>query len=258
MQDLTGRTINELTVIGYSYKKGNKHYWNCVCSCGNAKVCETHNLLNGNTKTCGSRIHKIENLKGNKYGRLTVLNYSHIKNHKSYWRCKCECGNETIVRSDCLKDGSTKSCGCFNIDGHKVENPLSQDKLYHVYHGMIQRCNNSNTKYYKHYGGRGIKVCNEWLKDFNVFKKWAMENGYEDGLTIDRRDVNGNYEPDNCRWVDQKTQCNNTRRNVNITYHGETHNLTEWSEILGINRNTLNYRINNGWELEKAFKPVEE
>lgn len=255
MQNLIGKTFNELTVIEYSHKKGNKHYWSCICTCGNNATCETHNLLNGNSKTCGASIHRIENLIGNIYGRLTVVKYSHKKGAKSYWLCKCSCGNKVTIRSDCLKDGNSKSCGCLNVDAHvKHGECVTKTKLYHVYYGILTRCYKTNNKAYSHYGGRGISVCKEWLDDYENFKKWSLDNGYKEGLSIDRIDVNGDYEPQNCRWVTQKVQSNNTRRNVNITYNGETHNLTQWSKILGINRNTLNFRIKNNWELSRTFK----
>lgn len=104
---------------------------------------------------------------------------------------------------------------------------------------MKQRCYNSNDKDHKHYGGRGIKLCDAWLNNFDVFYNWAMSHGYDYTLTIDRIDVNGNYEPSNCRWVDMKTQCNNRRSCVYITYNGKTQNIAQWSRELGITRDTV-------------------
>lgn len=130
--------------------------------------------------------------------------------------------------------------------------------IYARWKHIKARCYNSNGKQYKDYGGRGIRVCDEWLdkeNGFMNFYNWAMENGYREDLTIDRIDNNGNYEPDNCRWVSHKVQNNNTRRSHRITYNGETHSLTEWSKILNIKLSTLSNRINiKKWSINKAFE----
>jgi hypothetical protein len=136
----------------------------------------------------------------------------------------------------------------------KVKHGMAHTKIYRVYCRMKQRCYDQNVKEYKHYGGRGIKVCAEWLDDFMEFYKWATENGYKEGLTIDRKDVNGNYEPNNCMWVDRKAQNNNTRANRYITYNGETHTMAQWAEIKGLKLQTLANRLNiYGWDIERAL-----
>lgn len=126
-------------------------------------------------------------------------------------------------------------------------------RLYDIYTTMKQRCYNKNHKKYKHYGGRGIKVCSEWLESYSNFYEWAINNGYSDNLTLDRIDTNGNYEPNNCRWATQKEQQNNKRTNTNITYNGETHNLKQWAEIKGINYKALWKRLHDGWSVERAL-----
>ena len=120
---------------------------------------------------------------------------------------------------------------------------------------MRERCRNVNSPYHKDYGGRGISVCDEWNNDngFESFLKWSLENGYEEHLSIDRIDVNGNYEPTNCRWITLQAQNRNRRTCVYITYKGETHILTEWAEILGIKRSTLSKRYHNGMSVEEMF-----
>lgn len=131
---------------------------------------------------------------------------------------------------------------------------MAHTKIYRVYCRMKQRCYDRNVREYKHYGGRGIKVCDEWLSDFMAFYEWAMANGYAEGLTIERKDTNGNYEPSNCVWADRKTQNNNTRANHYITYNGETHTMAQWAEIKGIKLQTLAARINiYGWTIERAL-----
>lgn len=124
-------------------------------------------------------------------------------------------------------------------------------KIYHIYYNMKARCYNKNTPKYKDWGARGIVICDEWKHDFEAFYNWAMDNGYRDDLSLDRIDVNGNYEPDNCRWVTMKQQARNTRRNKCYTINGKTHCLSEWCEILGLNHDTIRMRLHRGWSIEK-------
>lgn len=118
---------------------------------------------------------------------------------------------------------------------------------------MKDRCYNINSHAWENYVGRGIKICEEWKNNIISFYNWSMQNGYTDNLTIDRINVDGNYEPSNCRWVTMKIQANNRRYHKLITYNNETHNLTEWADILKINRKTLNKRLLIGWSIKKAF-----
>lgn len=193
-------------------------------------------------------------LTGKRYGRLTVVKRVYKDEKKnSYWLCKCDCGNETIVIAANLKSGQSKSCGCLRKEVSTTHGK-GGTRLYHIYKSMKNRTTNPNYKEYKYYGGRGIKICDEWLNDFEKFYDWSVSNGYKDDLTIDRIDVNGNYSPCNCRWVTMKEQQNNRRNNHIITYHGETHTVKQWAEKLEINYNTLLSRINRyHWTIERAF-----
>ena len=198
---------------------------------------------------------KIIDLTGNIYGKLIVTNFAYRKrsgkNYKYYWACQCDCGRVCTIESNNLKSGITKSCGCYREDFRKKHN-LTRTRLYRIWRDMRSRCNNPKTRGYNRYGGRGIAVCNEWL-DFENFNKWAINNGYNDNLTIDRIDNNKNYEPSNCRWATMEEQSQNTSKVINITYNNETHSLSKWARIIGISRHTLYARYKNGWGIEKML-----
>ena len=189
-----------------------------------------------------------ESIVGKRFGRLRVVEFSHIKNRASYWKCICDCGNEKIIYRGALTSGDTISCGCFHKE-HNAEygfkHGKTNTKLYSVWSGMIQRCTNCKASNYKRYGGRGIRVYDEWRENFISFHDWAMENGYEEGLSLDRINNEGNYEPSNCRWVTIKQQQNNMRTNHVVEYNGIKHTIAEWARILNVNHETLRYRINH-------------
>ena len=196
-------------------------------------------------------------LVGKIFGRLTVITYDSCDQHgKSMWRCRCECGNTCVVRGTRLTSGHTKSCGCYNRDTAKTRamtHGLSSTRLYNIWRVMRKRCDYEDATSYKNYGAKGIRVCDEW-HSFENFRDWAMTNGYEECLTIDRIDSNGDYTPKNCRWVDMKAQSRNTSRNKVITFRGETHCMADWADILGINYRTIQQRINvYGWSTERAL-----
>lgn len=125
-------------------------------------------------------------------------------------------------------------------------------QLYICWKNIRQRCNNKNNKYYKYYGGKGIKVCDEW-NEYLVFENWAINNGYEEGLTIDRLDNSKGYSPQNCRWVDDFVQANNKTNNYLITYKNETKTIHQWAEIYNIKPNTLFMRLKRGWDIHRAL-----
>ena len=201
---------------------------------------------------------KLNDLTGQRFGRLTVIERAcPEKKGKVYWICRCDCGNYSIVQSGNLKSGNTTGCGCMKIEGAKEANTThgqTGTRLYKAWDSMRQRCNNPKKDHYKDYGGRGITVCDEWQNDFQAFYDWSMDNGYAENLTLDRIDADGNYCPENCRWATVKAQQNNRRNNHLITYNGETHTIAEWSEIVGVNRNTLKGRIRKGLPIEEVLK----
>ena len=192
-----------------------------------------------------------DDLVGTRVNHLVVMSREGSdKNRNSLWRCRCDCGKEILVRGFTLRSGDIFSCGCESK--RSTTHGESRTKLYHVWQGMKSRCNNPNYHQYHLYGGRGISVCGEWM-DYINFKEWAINNGYKPGLTIDRIDTDGNYCPENCRWVTQKEQQNNKRTNRTITYNGETHSLMEWCELLQLNYERVSSRLDYGWTFEDAI-----
>lgn len=194
---------------------------------------------------------------GEKYGKLTVLEEP-IKMDGTYvCKCRCECGSIKYYTKRNLKSGNSKSCGCQGKERIRklaYKHGLSKTIIHKKWRGMKDRCYNPNNIEYKCYGGRGIIVCPEWKNDFTAFYNWAMKNGYDSSLSIDRIDVNGNYEPSNCRWATRDVQHNNTRLNFKITYQGKTLTVTQWSKIVGIHRGTITDRIKKcGWSVEDAL-----
>lgn len=214
--------------------------------------------------------NKFDDLTGRKFGRLTVIGLSpKMSGRKSYWVCVCECGKKKVVRSDLLKSKNTQSCGCLRDEAalktitkyhEKDKNKgAGKSRLYHTWQHMKYRCNNPNSGSYAFYGGRGIKLCEEWENDFQSFKKWSLDNGYAEGLTIERKDVNGNYEPSNCEWITLEDQMHNRRTTVWIEWNGKTQNLKQWSDELGINYGTLWSRYNrSGMRPPELFAPVKK
>lgn len=181
-------------------------------------------------------------LKGNRYGKLIVVSKSDkVSGRKTFWNCLCDCGKTKIVRSDSLtrKEKATISCGCMKKEralknfGIVNNHGLTKHPIFTRWNAMMNRCNSENNSAYENYGGRGIKVCEEW-QDVSNFIKWSMENGFKNDLTIDRIDVNGNYEPSNCRWVSMDVQHYNKRTNVYHEYKGLKLTTMQWQRKLNI------------------------
>ena len=208
---------------------------------------------------------RYRGITGAKYGRLTCLEYiGSNKYRRALWRCVCECGNETVVEAASLFSGNTKSCGCLRREAGTRSATIynSQHRhgqvgtpIYHSWAKMKERCLSSNCPSYKDYGGRGIKICNEWL-EFKPFYEWAIANGFKEGLTIERIDNNGNYEPGNCRWATMLEQANNKRSNRTITHNGQTKTVIQWSRELGVSASAIYQRIASGWPSDRLLIPV--
>lgn len=204
---------------------------------------------------------KPMNLTGQVISGLEVLRrVENTKQGNTRWECKCVlCGKTKSVSGRNLVKQKTYGCGCDRVNKlieRNTRHGMSGTRIYKEYKNMQTRCTNKNRKEYESYGGRGISVCAEWSGEngFERFMRWSFDNGYDDGLSLDRIDVNGGYSPDNCRWITMKEQASNKRNSIRVTYRGETKTLKEWCELLSLNYNTLYSRLRSGWDIEKMFE----
>lgn len=197
--------------------KNRGRWWLCKCKCGGKRLVRTDKLVHGLITCCESCKPRYKDMTGKRFGKLKVIEYAG-PNYRgdATWRCICDCGRETIVQGQALRAGLTKSCGCYNSESKRTHGG-THERLYGIWQGIRGRCYRKKDKSYKYYGGRGVKVCDEWRHDYAVFREWALSNGYDpeaefQGCTIDRIDPYGDYSPENCRWTDIVTQERNKRR----------------------------------------------
>lgn len=200
---------------------------------------------------------------GQRFDRLLIINVDRNKKGKTVWICKCDCGNITVVPYSRLKSGNTKSCGCLHHDfvvSLKMRHGQAHSRFYNIWSEMKRRCNNPKSESYSRYGGKGIKVCSRWMEDFENFyqdmfleyQKHVLKYG-ENETQIDRIDSKGDYCPDNCRWATIEVQQNNKSSCKYITFNNETHTISQWAIIKGINLQTLVGRLNRNWSIEDAL-----
>lgn len=202
-------------------------------------------------------MRKAHDLIGRRFGRLFVLERypENTKGGRAQWICKCDCGAKKIVSGPNLLNGSTKSCGCLARETKpQYVHGLSHTRLHYIWRSMKERCYIPHYKAYKNYGARGIVMCDEWRDNFLAFYNWSMEHGYEENLSIDRIDTNGNYCPENCRWVTCSTQNRNKRNNVHITINGKTKVLKDWCNIYHISIQTVFARVKRGMSYIEALE----
>lgn len=197
---------------------------------------------------------RFVDLTGQTFSKLNVKYKIENESKHTYWLCECECGNKKEARSDALRDGTTRHCGCVGLGKHN----LSNHRLFNIWSGMKERCYNINSRDYMRYGGRGIRITNEWRDDFLTFYNWAIKNGYENHLSIDRKDVNGNYEPSNCKWATPEEQANNTRKNNLIGINGEIKSVSQWSRLSGVSRYIIKKRFMEGVRGKDLLLPHED
>jgi len=205
----------------------------------------TYEIIHPNRKT--------KNIAGKTFGMLTVI--APVKRTRSiWWLCICDCGTDCLATTNNITSGHTKSCGCFHATHAKTHGKYGTPE-YRIWGAMIQRCTNPANPRFAYYGGRGIQTCDRWLGSFECFFA-DMGERPEQNPSLDRIDNNGSYTPNNCRWSDRKTQARNKQNTRVISHGGETLPVVEWSEITGINYNTLIDRMNRGWGAERVLSPV--
>ena len=200
---------------------------------------------------------RMIDITGNRYGRLTVIRVAQrsVNGTHIIWECRCDCGNNTSVRSPDLRNGKTQSCGCLKDEKTSKrfrKHPKGTERLQNVYYAMRARCTNPDDADYPRYGGRGINVCEKWKSGPDQFIDWALSNGYRNGLLLDRIDNDAGYNPDNCRWADDYVQANNRSNTRLVTYRGIERPVSELCRDLNINRSTVIGRLNRGWSIEEA------
>ena len=272
---LVGNRYGKLTVVSLNEERSKNGVlvWNCKCDCGNSFIARGGNLKSGKATHCGCLKPEFPNnfidITGNRYGRLVAVEIASRGHGAVMWRCICDCGNEKIVPAENLRNGHTRSCGCLLKESRRKNalsnalinrdlptDPETYRLIKTAFNSMHGRC---STSYHKpeNYHDRGIAVCDEWTT-FEPFLEWALENGFEQGLTLDRIDVNGGYNPDNCRWTTQKVQSNNKRTNVYITIDGETKTMRQWADHFGVSYPMVKARKRYGWPQSRWFDPPQK
>ena len=256
-----GKTFGKLTIKEIvSGDSLNTAIARCVCECGNEDVFKLQAVVRGNNVQCRERKNHLHflDLLGQRFGRLTAIERCEFPNlrPKWRWRCLCDCGNEVFVSTTDLNSGHTLSCGCLRkerISESHTTHGFSKTKLYRVWKGISCRCENQNQKSFKSYGGRGIQMCETWRKSFPEFRRWALENGYEEGLSIERIDVDGDYCPENCTWISMKEQAQNKRNTVYVDVNGESVAACKIANESGSDPRLVSRRLRDGWDVDKAI-----
>lgn len=205
---------------------------------------------------------EIKDISGKRFGLLTVLSRGESVRGKAVWICKCDCGNEVSVNGYKLRVGETRSCGCLRketLSKMTKKHGFTKSHLYKTWTNIKTRCHNPLCSEYERYGGRGITICKEW-ENFEAFMDWAIKNGYSEEcyiggrhkLSIDRINNDGNYCPENCRWITQKEQARNKSNNRFLEYRGKVYCLSELAEISTVTVDTLRQRLKKGFSVEEA------
>lgn len=260
-EDFLGKRFSYLTVIGEPEPGDRRQHWLCRCDCGTVKRVMAANLKSGSTKSCGCYSKDccvIQMNAGDRYGELTIVGPAQTPPHKSgrWWLCKCDCGETFVAHGVDLRNGKTISCPeCGFKRSHEKHKShgMSKTRLYKTWKGIKDRCNNQRECTNAYYHAKGITYCPEWER-FEPFMEWALANGYNDSLEIDRIDFNGNYEPSNCRWVTKAQQNRNKSSNIYVEYNGQTMCLADAIKASGMKEETARHRyVDLGWSVEKTF-----
>lgn len=264
---IVGQRYNDIVITGPAVKENSNTYFPCECvRCGKKYVIQSKHV--GKVKCCKecSNNARFKDLSGQRFGRLVAINYVRRENDRTLWRCICDCGNESITGYSNLISGVTRSCGCLGKETFESKEfrrnkrksasmnfdmSLNQHPLYPLWSSMISRCYNKNRNSYKHYGARGIKVCDRWLPENKGFENFLKDIGERPSVeyTLDRIDVNGDYCPENCRWATIPQQSNNKTDSVLVYYMGRRVYLKEICEKLGMNYSTVAHQLLKGFDI---------
>lgn len=266
-----GDRFNKWTVIEeldpkivYGKRKAIKRMILCVCDCGNIQKIQLSGLVGGHTKSCGCMLKEAgmkrrkEYPKGMRFGKLVIIKEVDPRKLDRCFLCQCDCDKEVISRLSALKRKGGSSCGCTRrkpmIKNRSENYPYTNHRLYSIWGDMKKRCYNKNSRAYKWYGDRGIRICQDWLDRFLNFYNWAIANGYSDDLTIERLNPTKNYDPLNCTWIPWSEQNNNKGNSRFIIYKGVNMTVGQAAKIYGIDYHTLIGRLNREWSVSDAIE----
>ena len=270
--EIAGQKFTRLTAIErVGQNKNGCFLWLFKCDCGNEKITTTSDVISKRVQSCGCLLRKkVIDITGEKYGRLTAVRLveNGSRKWKTKWLFKCDCGNEIVLSANAARRGNTKSCGCLRreVSAAKSRDALklaqaacvthgyTGQRIYKTFKGMKQRCYNPLNTKFKYYGGKGITICDEWLDDPGVFIKWALSHGYNDTLTIDRKDSSKGYCPDNCQFITQAEQARRTPRVRHIEYDGETKTTLQWENKFNVYPDFISSLIRNGVPIQEAMR----
>lgn len=270
--DLSGQRFGRLIAKGRS--NSHRHMWICACDCGGWREVYAYSLKFGHTRSCGclgrearreqlcgqTAVNRV-NLEGKKFGRLLVMSVDKTVRKNLYWTCKCDCGLVVRVAGTDLRNGHTKSCGCFMRDvmirrnfrhGYAVRDVRPAE--YGVWQDIKKRCSNERSFWYERYGGRGITICDRWAESFAVFYA-DMGPRLSNKHSIDRIDNDGNYCPENCRWATRAEQARNRCTTINLTFNGVTRCMSDWARHLGVHLSTIQARFREGKPIHLILAP---
>lgn len=249
-EDISGQTFGKLKALRVDESK-KKSYWICRCACGNEKSVRTDLLKDGLTVTCGCRIgtkREFVDITGQKFFKLTVKKIL----DRTFCVVKCDCGTELEARINNIKRGHTRSCGCLGKDNAMKHGVARNNKrIYQIWTGMMARCYNESNPHYRNYGGRGIGVAERWHDVVNF--EADVASSYVRGLSIDRKDNDKGYGPDNFRWATKSEQQNNRRTNRRIETPRGVMTIAEAAREFGIKDRTLRHRLRAGWSVARAL-----
>lgn len=232
MNTPAGTEVGMWTTIGEPYRSNAQTLVRCRCRCGTEAVVNIFNAMRGGSSSCGcAHATTLSTPVGAKFNLWTLTEKPFVDGVVTKAKCRCDCGTEKIVRLAQLKNGSSKSCGC---EHRKLTSQISRThgesntRLYRIWAGMLARCSaRGDGRDHKNYGGRGIRVCREW-RQYEAFREWALRSGYSDSLCIERKDVNGGYNPENCDWILIGRQARNRTDTILLTAFGETKSIYDW------------------------------